>query len=274
MTLCGQLLDGDTPGNGNDGYFGPAEFLARQGLSSPEGRIWAADRREAAPYSCRLITSVTSNAWLAAVSEVDPEALVDLNDELCVWGRWTARSGALLRCITVASALVSRRTAPALVRALLTVEDPHDYRLPDSDEHFEIGVPGYVLRGWVSDNDAVADFDARDPWAGDLRLGTLKPRSWIANRLDLNGDEESGRWTGADPTFFMRRQSWSIGERHGDEEHDRGDRLLASRAMIDKICGTTGMALLCEVTVTHDLVGKNTWDGKKRNSKVSLRLIG
>ncbi|WP_284324914.1 hypothetical protein [Cypionkella aquatica] len=274
MTLCGQLLDGDTPGNGNDGYFGPAGFLARQGLSSPKGSTWAADRREAVPNSCRLITSVPSNAWLAQISEVDPEALVELSDELCIWGRWTARSGSLLRSVTVSSALVSRGTAPALVRALETVEDPHAYRLPDSDQHFEIGVPGYVLRGWVSDNDAMADFDARDPWAGDLPLGTLKPRSWIANRFGINDDKEDGRWTCNDPTHFMRRQSWSTGERYGDEETDRGDRLLASRAIIDKICGTTGMALLREVTVTHDLVGKNTWDGKMRNSKVSLRLIG
>lgn len=274
MTLCGQLLDGDTPGNGNDGYFGPAGFLARQGLSSPKGSTWAADRREAVPNSCRLITSVPSNAWLAQISEVDPEALVELSDELCIWGRWTARCGSLLRSVAVSSALVSRGTAPALVRALETVEDPHAYRLPDSDQHFEIGVPGYVLRGWVSDNDAMADFDARDPWAGDLPLGTLKPRSWIANRFGINDDKEDGRWTCNDPTLFMRRQSWSTGERYGDEETDRGDRLLASRAIIDKICGTTGMALLREVTVTHDLVGKNTWDGKMRNSKVSLRLIG
>ncbi len=89
MTLCGQLLDGDTPGKGDEGYFSPAHFLKRQGLSSPAGGRWAADRRSAVPSSCRLIATTPDKDWLAQINQVDPEALVDLADDLCIWGRWT-----------------------------------------------------------------------------------------------------------------------------------------------------------------------------------------
>jgi hypothetical protein len=54
MVLCGQLLDGDTPGQSANDYFGPDHFLDYQKLSSEDDATWAADRRCPVPISCRL----------------------------------------------------------------------------------------------------------------------------------------------------------------------------------------------------------------------------
>jgi hypothetical protein len=220
-----------------------------------------------------LIKRTSENEWLAEVAQVDPDLLADMKDEVCAWGRWTARTGRLLRTVDVSSALVSRSTAPALVRALQTAEDPNDYRLPNADDSFEIGTINYVLRGWIEYQDAAADFDAQDYWAADLSLGALRPGAWAIERLGLQADRLGRVWSVDDQALWIRRQSWSTGERYGDEEQDRGDRLLASPTLLNELCTRTGMTLLREVVVQHDLTGSDAWDGSKRRRQASLRLI-
>lgn len=273
MVLCGQLLDGDTPGQSANDYFGPDHFLDYQKLSSEDDATWAADRRCPVPISCRLTVDVPADKWPAQITEVDLDGLVESVGNVCVWGQWSAYAGQLVRTVSVSTALVSVETAPALLRALQTAHSPHDYRLPDNDTSFEIGSPRYVLRGWMAEYEATGDFDARDPWAGDVPLGVLRPRRWVTDRFDLHRPTVQTWSANGKELHRLRRETWSTGERYGEKASDRGDRLLASREFLADLCARTGMALLREVEVSHDVTGRDGWDGKKRRSRTSLRLI-
>ncbi|WP_454274870.1 hypothetical protein [Roseovarius sp. MBR-154] len=93
MVLCGHLLDGDSPGRGDEErYFSPAHFLENHGLASGSGEIWTADRRRHVPLGCRLTVRTPEKEWLAQVDEIEPSCLTDTGGELCVWGNWTALS--------------------------------------------------------------------------------------------------------------------------------------------------------------------------------------
>lgn len=274
MVLCGQLLDGDSPGRGGEEwYFSPAHFLGNHGLATGSGETWTADRRGPIPLNCRLIVHPPEGDWLARVDAVELSDLTDTDREICVWGSWVARAGRLIRRVRVSTALVSAATAPALVRALETTPDPMDYRLPDTDASFEFGTPRYVLRGWIADYQVTSVFDEHDPWAADMSVGVLRPRSWIVERLLLKEDKLCCTWTAPDTERRMIRQSWSEGERDGDEERNSGDRLMASRSLIDDLYMRTGMVLLREVTVTHEYSGSSSWEENKRGKRINIGLV-
>jgi len=64
---------------------------------------------------------------------------------------------------SVASAFVSPETARALLRALQTANDPHDYRIPPAGDDQEIDNPQFRLAGWLKHLGSTESLDRNDP---------------------------------------------------------------------------------------------------------------
>jgi len=163
-------------------------------------------------------------------------------------GRWTAYASRRQQEISVRSALVSKSTASALVRALQSHEGRYYHRLPYSDEQDnDISNGNYILRGWIfelgRDEEGLDKFDW---WAADVGHRTLAPSENIVALLGLEADATGRTWQ-LDGTVACVSEIWS--ERSPDEDgrHDHGRRVIAHPSLIDALLKETNMSLVVEV---------------------------
>jgi hypothetical protein len=171
--------------------------------------------------------------------------------------------------------LVNRDAGSALLSALRTVENTHDYVIPEAESSHEISESGYVMKGWVCELYPAGDIDAVDPWAGDLSSMIVQPADYIVDRLNLEHDTQEYSWCGAETACSLKRQCWADGDRHGEHEADNGDRLLGDVAFIDALVQKTGMLLVREVQVAHRYrEHTDTWRPENERQKTQIDLIG
>jgi len=98
-------------------------------------------------------------------------------EDLIIFGGNDLHSSEFTCDATIDSALVEPSNALALVRALQTVDEPLDFKLPEAGperygQRFAISETGFVLEGWVRSHDADGRFDEGDP----LSFGTSRTR--------------------------------------------------------------------------------------------------
>ena len=79
--------------------------------------------------------------------------------------------------VSISSGLVGRSRSAALVRALQTASDPHDYRIPDADaeDQFQLDHGEYRLKGWILERSDPRRLDEYDPWAGEISYPAVVP---------------------------------------------------------------------------------------------------
>lgn len=133
MTVAGTLLADvplhQDPDDAEDGF---AYWLSRHGLSRGDGN-WLADRRDPAPLEWPAWKDEKQeDEWRSSVTREDFERILGLSgSRLNLWGHWSVVSGNHVESIHVSSALVSPERSNALLRALQTASNPHDYRIPE-----------------------------------------------------------------------------------------------------------------------------------------------
>ena len=252
MTLAGKLLDEhplheDLQEPGDD-WRTFRRWLRSQGLTRSDG-LWLADRRDTSPAECVSLPATKDEDWPSSLDDerVDGFSLLP-NGRVVTSGRWTAYASRRQQEISVRSALVSKSTASALVRALQSHEGRYYHRLPYSDEQDnDISNGNYILRGWIfelgRDEEGLDKFDW---WAADVGHRTLAPSENIVALLGLEADATGRTWQ-LDGTVACVSEIWS--ERSPDEDgrHDHGRRVIAHPSLIDALLKETNMSLVVEV---------------------------
>jgi len=240
-------------------------WLSYHDLSRRDGG-WLADRRDPIPLerpAWKDEEETDEWRWSIARNDFD-RILITPDGRMNLWGHWTWTSGHREESIHVSSALVSSDRSMALLRALQSVDNPNDYRIPDADDDLQIDSDGFQLKGWIVDRARDGGIDRQDPWAGAIRYPPPEPAAYIIDLMKLNSDAEHRRWfIQGDNVDVAWSQVWGQFSEKDDDEpnHERGSRFQASFAFI--------VSLLCELEM--DLIVKVEIERRYRFSRWERR---
>jgi hypothetical protein len=260
--VAGQLLDERAPVQRPDEDDAVEEWFDRHRLTRRDG-LWLSDRRDPLPED--LGTSLDATRPGGGMLS----GLFDRRDGTVVaFADWMAYRGSTRQQVDVSGVLVSAGRSQSLAVALGSATNPNDYRLPTSDgDHDEVAKDGWTIRGWMNVDEGEVRLDRQDPFASGLTARVPAPSGKIARLLDLAADEGERRWSDM-RGVRMRAETWSDGK---DDERTRGRgngrRLLATRAILDRLMEATGTHMLFEVRIRRDgaptSYGRRVRDGSK-----------
>lgn len=246
-------------GDGLDDWDQLSGRIARAKLSEPP--LWSADLLVPTPLRPNYWgpDGRTVAEWANVVTESDHRSELlpaDRTGYVVVAGYAEVRGGDRIETTHVSSALADPETAGALLRALQTMDDAWDYKLPDEGEDYhELEEAPYRLLGWLCRGRNDAGIDDKDPFRGYASMIALRPGRRVLDTCRLTRDE-AGRpsWSGGDahrPMFMY--EAW------GEEETDDrwrnggftvgGHRLLADAAQLLGFLRGQGLDLIVEVEV-------------------------
>lgn len=236
-------------------------WISRHDLSRQDGG-WLADRRDPIPLERPVWKDEAEKddwRWSTARKDFD-QNLTAPDGRINFWGHWAGVSGHREESVSVYSALVSPDSSMALLRALQSADDPHDYRIPDADDELEIDYEGFQLKGWLIDRSRDSGIDEYDPWGGNISYPPPVPAPHIIEIMKLDSDAEQRRWfVKGDDTEVAWSQVWGhFREKDNDEvKPETGYRFQASLEFI--------VALLCELKM--DLIVKVEIERRLRYSR-------
>src|SRR6185437_11970158 len=124
------------------------EWLRRHSITRSDG-LWLADRRDPTPLERRKwMDEKADDNWRWSVQRADYDSSLEpLSGRFNLWGDWVNVEGRREEHVHVTSALVSRERGEALLRALQTARNPHDYPIPGAGDEWEIDHSPFVLKG-------------------------------------------------------------------------------------------------------------------------------
>lgn len=255
MMVAGKLL-ATTPVHRDPDYSEDDfhNWLGGHDISRKDGG-WLADRRDPIPLErpeWKDEKETDEWRWSIARSDFD-RILIDPNGRMNLWGHWTRSSGHREESINVSSALVSSNRSLALLRALQSTDNPHDYRIPDADDDLQIDFDGFQLKGWIVDRSRDSGLDDQDPWAGAIRYPPPGPAAYVAELMSLKSDDERRRWhAGAALGDVAWSQVWGHFPEKDDYDemnHESGSRFQTSLAFIVELLRKLGMDLIVKVEI-------------------------
>jgi hypothetical protein len=252
MVTAGKLLASRPTHQDHEGASRFCEWLKRHLLTRGDGR-WLADRRDPVPADVdEALPESSSEDWPCSVTAAELRAVLHPRDgELVVWGTWTNGRDPRDRDVSVSSALVAPKEALALLKALQTIDNPRDFRLPDArDDDAEFTEAPFVLKGWIEATDRSARFDEYDPWAANIPYPPRAPAGFIVSELGLVPDEMGRVWHLAGREA-IRAEIWGSGRDHEGYAADEGDRVVVQTDALREMLETLGRDLIVEVQIDH-----------------------
>ena len=234
--------------------------IHREKLVEPP--LWSADLLIPVPLLARNWRPNTRplGDWVAEVREADHRAEIFPCDRLAyvvVDGSSERRAGDRIERIRVSSAVVEPTTGYPLVRALQTMGDSWDYKLPDEGEEYaEIAEAPYRLLGWLQSSCRDDGIDRKDPFRGHAFQIDSRPGQRVTVACDLMRDQSGRppRWSNGDaehPMFVY--EAWGVDaeeeERYRDGFAVAGNRLLAHKEQLLNFLSEQALDLIIEVEV-------------------------
>ncbi len=263
MVVAGKLL-ATTPVH-HDPDYAKDEFyywLRRHDLNRQDGG-WLTDRRDPLPLERPFWKDEKeTDKWRWSIKRDDfDRILLASNGRINLWGRWTWGSGHREESIHVYSALVSPELSMALLRALQSVDNPHDFRIPTAEDELQIDYDGFQLKGWIFEQTRESGIDEQDPWSGDIRYPPPQPASYIIDLMNLNSDAEQRLWfVKGDNNVVIWSQTWGY---HKDKDDGKifesGERLQLTFEFIVSLLRELEMDLIVEVEIERRL-HYSTWE--------------
>ena len=229
------------------------------GLTHPP--YWLSDFRGLKPLADRLWFGLQeeSSAWRAGVTESSMFSELDLsepNDEFVVASTYEVADGDRRASIEISSALVAPETASSLVRALQSIENDWDYRIPNEGDDAEIQEGAFHLEGWLGSSEGDRRLDEDDPLRRNVGDISAFPGASIRSALELQQhvkEEVEVEWSGKSGHVGFRYQAWSdVHPEHEDRSksdyvRSSGHRLYASKALLQRYMKSKKMDLLIEI---------------------------
>ena len=152
--------------------------------------IWLSDLVDPVPLQRHRWEPPEENMgeWLA---DIDDDAFLrelfpeDRSGWVVVGARIECKYEDRLEEVEIYSGLVSPGVAHALVRALQTTTNRHDFLIPPQDHDLEIDQSDYSLTGWLMNCDGGPLFDRKDPFRHGVDQPQGLPGRAIVQRLQL-----------------------------------------------------------------------------------------
>jgi hypothetical protein len=228
-------------------------------LTLPDGR-WLSDIRGPLPLNRPEWTkSQRTEAWQSDINEQDfRQRLIETYDReiwITVGGGWHEKISERKEDVSVRSAFVDKETSDALMRALQSCENHHDYKIPDYEEgDMEFESEKFVLKGWLtypSGSKGLDDFDTRSAEISYpiISLGTSVMTDFKLVS-ELNVWKEIGK-----STALLRCENWSTNRGDRDEYTDQcGMRLKANLNFLKRVCQKYKSDLIIEMAIDRDII--------------------
>ena len=227
-----------------------------------EPPIWSADLLVPTPLMAQnwRRSDRPLRDWVVEVREADHRAEIFPCDKLgyvVVNGSSERRAGDRIEKILVSSALVEPTAGRSLVRALQTMGDSWDYKLPDEGEKgTEIDETPFRFLGWLQRSHRDDSIDRRDPFRGHAFQITGRPGQRVTVACDLTRDGAGQpRWSNeeAEHSMFVY-EAWGVDAE--DEERYRGGgfavagrRLVAHKEQLLNFLRCQALDLIVKVEV-------------------------
>jgi len=229
-----------------------AEWLSGHDTARPDGR-WLSDRRDRQPAS--------KSAWLRLhksspdrylIAEEAFEEALRSGDMLTLWGRWTEANTSLEQSVQISSALVSHEKSEALLRALSTADDVHDYEIPSFGSDSEISTSGFELRGWIVNSGESARLERLDRWAGEVSFPPPYPAPFFAELMHIEPDADLRIWRTRDSANVIETRVWGHydeAKRHESSNPNRGNCVQVASLFIPLMLKALDRDLIIEVQI-------------------------
>ena len=274
---AGELLKSDplVPG-GEENWYELGDRVDREKLV--ESPLWSADLLVSTPLLARNWRSDKRplEHWVLEVREADHRIEIFPSDSpsyVVVDGSSERRTRDRMERTHVSSALVEPATGRSLVRALQTMGDSWDYKLPDEgEERAEIDEAQFRFLGWLRHPYRDDGIDKKDPFRGHAFQISSRPGQRVAVACDLTRDKAGRpRWFNdeAEQPMFVY-EAWGVDaedeERYRDGFAVAGQHLLAHKEqLLNFLCGQK-LDLITEVEVERRERGNRRYTGEEGNT--------
>lgn len=254
-----------TPGK-NDDWRTFEHWLRSEGLTMPP--FWLADLRSPKPLEPALWSApLAPDGWVAEIDDDSVWQVTGLDDDkgIVVGSYHETRSCRFLETVRVATALVSSKTASSLVRALQTVTDSSDYKIPWAGEDLEIRASPYRLIGWLSHQETSSGIDEHDPIGRNVHRLDMVPSPETVDALCVDFHlDKSALWASRDgQRTVLSYEAWA--DEPSDDRHDRGRydetvrsngwRLRIDRAALGHLLKRRRLDLIVEIEILRRNMG-------------------
>jgi len=251
-----------------DEYYSYELLVNEEGLALPE--LWLADIQAPKPLENQLWSAPQNDVgrWLDAVDDKEFHAELGLNDEvgfIVVNGYHETKSYNFRSTVRVNSALVSPKTAAALVRSLQTIGSSWDYRIPPAGDELEIKADPYTLIGWLTSQEQGPGIEESDPLRYEIRKIESEPSKRTRKELDLLMlfDNQINWVHNGDGKRIFIYEPWGddlSGERSYRRRYDQnirsnGWRLSIDREALKAFLAKSGFDLIIEIEITRSNKG-------------------
>ena len=285
--VAGKLLETHALSRGDERGDDLEGWLERVMPTWPD--LWIADCREPTPLDSQLwfADSRKESVWLrsARADEFLREMGLTMNGSsqwIVVGGDYTCDFTTRSSSVTVSSALVSSSTGSALVRALQTAHDPHDFRIPPEDDDLQIQQNPYCLVGWLASPRCELGIDEHDPMRNDVRPLSDAPGKTLIKTLDLKkviGTRTS--WVKSKNTEpALRGEIWSDRPQRDTQRYFRetgttGSRLWMRVSDLQTFLNLEDLDLICEVQTDRRIHGEYSrpYDSDPKKNKTTHRIF-
>lgn len=245
-------------------------WLSSHYLTRIDGK-WLSDSRGELPLQRPdwITKEDKGELWRKDIQELDFLNSIKIQHGEETWlnlkGGWTERHNSRYETHSVSSSLVSKITSAALMRALTTTSDYHDYKLPDFEEsRVEINSGIFKLHGFIFNPDVSKGIDEFDPYAGNISYPPFSFGEPFNKELDLSSGVDSKVWLSDDGQIVLKCDAWSSDLDGYDKEPEQsGMRLSASLPLIKRLCQVYDSYLIIDVNISRDIEYKYRSDKEK-----------
>ncbi|MCQ1948110.1 ATP-binding protein [Arthrobacter sp. zg-Y1116] len=234
-----------------------SRFLEWHIPSRDDGR-WLSDRRDAAPEYARLESEDPSGLgagrrdpyWIYRITPARfRQELFLAPEQIVVWGFRSAAHYSQRETVSVRSALVTAKSAPALLKTLQTSPDKHAYRIPDtSDSEFQSSVPGFELTGWIEPSGYTSGRDRQDPYAKSVSYPPIRPTNGIQPLESLAPDADLRLWREGEK-IVIEQTTWDDLSDERNAIGSSGDTLTANLSWLTGVLDKLDRWLIVEVEI-------------------------
>ncbi|TPK68477.1 MULTISPECIES: hypothetical protein [unclassified Mesorhizobium] len=282
----GELLETHPVAKGEMYYDRFDYWLSRSLPTSPPE--WLSDHRTTTPLEAQFWREDprTDQGWLSNAGRDDVLKEIGLLKSsrpgwIVVKGYCTAHFPKREANTAIHTALVSSKPALSLVRALQTVSNHYDFRIPDEGDDDEINEPLYKLTGWLAHFQGDTRFDDRDPSRYEVGRIQAGPGQALVNSFELvqQTDGEVVWVCKKSGEAALIYEAW-CDEPSREDDYPRqtksdGWRLWARAGIVQSFLMEKKMDLVCEVRIDRRLRNeyRSSYDSdekKKTHDKILL----
>jgi len=169
-----------------------------------------------------------------------------------VWGHWADADNEHIEDYSIMSAFVDIKASSALLNALTTCSNPHDYKLPSYQEtEMEFKSSPFILDGWIYRREQSLYLDELDLFSGSISYPPYSVGDSFAKKFGLTESADQRIWAiNETKEAVLLSEIWANEppERR-DTEVRNGNRIMASISFLQRMCLELGQNLVIEVQI-------------------------